>query len=226
MKQHALSHRPLPLSLRRSTLVLGAALAATLLASCTRSSHHHGGGHGSSPQPDVFVEIEPNDSPNFPDFVAVLDRYSWLEVEGDVQAVGFDIVDHIEFEAAEPMELDFTLTAFGAFGDVDVTIYDPIDNVVLGTYATSGSTEFGTIVVHEAGRPFQFVIEAFDTDSPWVLEIEGFPHSCNCFPRLAGGAADEAQLAPAAEEKPAPIVLKRIPGEVRSRDEQMPNDAI
>lgn len=182
-----------PRSFRQSVLVLGAVLAVACVSGCGSSTHVH----VPPPPPSgplVFNELEPNDFPDFPDFVAVLDRTSYLAVLGSVEAVGFDIVDHIEFQAAEPMELEFYLEPLTAFGDVDVSIYDPISGVVLNTYAFAGG-ESGTLVIHEAGRPFQFVISAFGAASDWDLEIEGYPY----FGRRAGGDGDGAQ-APAAIE--------------------------
>ncbi len=131
-------------------------------------------GHGS-PTPDSFVELEPNDTPSLADFVAITDSATFLTVEGHVQAIGIDVVDHLEFEACEPMELRFYLEAHAPFGDVDVSIYDPIDQIILGTYASGGPSEVGTILIHEPGRPFQFVIDAFIEDTSWCLQLEGFP---------------------------------------------------
>ncbi len=160
-----------PKSLRQTTLVLGAIALIALASGCRRVSHIP----DTPPGPVLFLEIEPNDSPDFPDFVAVLNSSSFLAVRGSVEAVGFDIVDHIEFEANQPIEVDFYLEALSPFGDVDVSIYDPIDNVIVGTYAFSGPSEFGTIVIHEPGRPFQFVIEAFDSNTVWDLELTTYP---------------------------------------------------
>ncbi len=183
--------RSTPRSLRRSALIVGAVLAVACASSC-----------GSSvavqvppPPPTgpvVYVELEPNDFPDFPDFVSVLDRRSHLAVLGSVEAFGLDVVDHIEFQAAEPMELDFYLEPLTAFGDVDVSIYDPIAGVVLNTYAFAGG-ESGTLVIHEAGRPFQFIVYAFGAASDWDLELIGFPY----FGRRSGAdvESDDAHAA-------------------------------
>ncbi|MEE2941096.1 MAG: hypothetical protein VX460_11965 [Planctomycetota bacterium] len=183
--------RSIPRSFRQSVLVLGAVLAVACVSSCGSATHVH-----VPPAPPtgpvIYAEIEPNDFPDFPDFVSVLDRQSHLAVQGSVGAFGFDVVDHIEFQAAEPMELDFYLEPLTAFGDVDVSIYDPISGLVLNTYAFTGG-ESGTIVIHEAGRPFQFVITAFGFASDWDLELLGYPY----FGRRAG-AESESEDAPAA----------------------------
>lgn len=168
----------LPNTLRRTTLFLGAALAIAYLAGCGHTTYV-GSGPGA-PRPDTYVELEPNDTPFLADFVTVVDPSTFLVVDGHVEAIGIDVVDHIEFEADQPVEIEFFLEAFGPFGDVDVSIYDPIADVVLATYASAGSFESGTIVVHEPGRPFQFVIEAFDEDSAWSLELVGYEHVCGC----------------------------------------------
>ena len=127
----------------------------------------------------LYYELEPNDFPEAPDFVAVLDGLRHVAVRGSVEAVGYDIVDHIEFEAAEPIEIDFYLTGLNVSSDVDVTIYDPIADLILGVYAGIGD-ESGTIIVHDPGRPFQFVIEAFGIDADWDLELIAYPHGCYC----------------------------------------------
>ena len=42
--------------------------------------------------------------------------------------------------------------------------------------ATSGGpSEVGSLLILEPGRPFQFVIDAFVEDTPWCLELEGWP---------------------------------------------------
>ena len=180
--------RSAPLSLRRSVLVLSAALAFSIVAGCGDTVHV---GSPAPSGPEYFVELEPNDFPETPDFIGVLDDLSYVVVQGNVQAVGVDIVDHIEFEAHTPLEIDFYLDGLGPIGDVDVTIYDPIADVILGTYAVAGD-ESGTIVVHEAYRPFQFIIEAFNVETDWDLEVVAFPYSCGgC--HLDGPAASQQQ---------------------------------
>lgn len=179
----------LPSALKRSAAVLTAVLAASWLTGCRPATHYHG---PPAPQPDYFTELEPNDTPDFPDFVGYLNESSFVVVEGHVEAVGFDIVDHIEFETDEVMEIDFTLEAFGAYGDVDVSIYDPIANQIVGTYATDGRYEVGTLIIHEPGRPFQFIIEAFDSNTAWSLELIGYPHACAC--RTSAGLGADGDL--------------------------------
>ncbi|MDG1984662.1 MAG: hypothetical protein P8M11_08845 [Planctomycetota bacterium] len=166
-------------------------LAALLLALAPACDNVHIG--STAPGPDAFVELEPNDTPSMADFIAVTDALTCLTVEGHVQAIGFDVVDHLEFEACEPMELRFYLEAHAPFGDVDVSIYDPIDHVILGTYASGGPTEVGTLLIHEAGRPFQFVIDAFVEDTTWCLQIEGFPAAFGLTAPEEGGDRSQIQ---------------------------------
>jgi hypothetical protein len=186
-----------PRSLCRSVLVLGAALAIVFASGCSDVTHVS---HHPPAQPELYFELEPNDFPETPDFVAVLDSRSFLVVQGSVEAVGFDIVDHIEFAASEPIEIEFYLDGLGPLADVDVTIYDPIANQILGVYA-SGGDESGTIVVHEAGRPFQFVIEAFGGPADWDLELVAYPHGCHCVQSLNGGQEGDGETsAPPVDE--------------------------
>jgi len=204
----------LPKSLRRTSLCLGATLAALYLNGC---GHVHYTPGPSGPQPDTYVELEPNDSPAFADFVSIVDPSTFLLVDGHVEAVGLDIVDHIEFEASEPVEIEFFLEAFGPYGDVDVSIYDPIDQVILATYASDGPYESGTIVVHDPGRPFQFVIEAFMEDSPWTLELVGFSHICSC-----DGPASTEGGASGANAESLTLAASADAGEGEARAERQP----
>ncbi|MGB0332989.1 MAG: hypothetical protein ACPGPE_14360 [Planctomycetota bacterium] len=181
-------------------------LAATLAPACDQV---HDGPY--VPGPDAFVELEPNDAPNMADFVAITDSATFLTVEGHVQAIGFDVVDHIEFEACEPMELRFYLEAHAPFGDVDVSIYDPIDQVILGTYASGGPFEVGTLLIHEPGRPFQFVIDAFVEDTPWCLQLEGFPALLGLQGRGGPSDVEEQQLRRSVEAAPRPPIETDAP---------------
>jgi hypothetical protein len=109
-----------------------------------------------------------------PDRIGVVDAYTLLYVDGHVEVVpGVDIVDHIEFLAATPAAFDFRIDALSAYGDVDVTVYDPVADVVVGVFAVSGSVEYGRVVVHQANRPFQLIIEAYQYDTFWSLELVG-----------------------------------------------------
>jgi len=163
------------------------------------------------PSPDSFVELEPNDTPSMADFVAITDSTTFITVEGHVQAIGFDVVDHLEFEACEPMELRFYLEAHAPFGDVDVSIYDPIDQVILGTYASGGPSEVGTLLIHEPGRPFQFVIDAFVEDTPWCLQLEGFPAPLGLQAPDGPGGFEEPRLREPAEAAPLPPIETDAP---------------
>lgn len=180
----------LPISLRRSVLVLGAVLVLTQATGCTRTVHHPGPGPSA---PAVYVEIEPNNDPYSPDFIGILDDWSHIVVQGHVEAIGIDTLDHLEFETSMPLELDFSLLALRPGGDADLTIYDPISNTVLGTYAIGGDVESGTIIVHEPYRPFQLIIEAYGLDTDWDLELIAYPYGSSY--RTAGdgsGATLEA----------------------------------
>ncbi len=166
-KSQSRPNRPHPLG-----LLAFAALAAT----ATGCHDGHGDdecGSCGPPPPAVYQEFEPNDSPFFPDRIAVVDAYTLLYVDGYVEAFGFDIVDHLEFHSATPATYDFRIDALSAHGDVDVTIYDPVADVVVGVYAFSGPVEAGRITVHEPDRPFQIIIEAYVLDTAWSLELIG-----------------------------------------------------
>jgi prepilin-type processing-associated H-X9-DG protein len=165
-----------------------AALAATA-TSCYDDDWDEECGSCGPPPPEVYQEIEPNDSPLFPDRIAVVDAYTFLYVDGHVEAVGFDIVDHLEFHSATPATYDFRIDALSAHGDVDVTIYDPVADVIVGVYAFSGPVEAGRITVHQPDRPFQIIIEAYLVDTAWSLELVGGYYSG--LARSAAGAGDE-----------------------------------
>jgi hypothetical protein len=149
------------------------ALAATA-AGCHEDDWDDDCDHCGPPPPPSYVEIEPNDSPLTPDRISVVDAYTLLYVDGHVEVVpGVDIVDHIEFLSATPAAYDFRIDALSAYGDIDVTVYDPVADVVVGVFAVSGSVEFGRVVVHQANRPFQLIIEAYQYDTFWSLELVG-----------------------------------------------------
>lgn len=173
------------------------ALLALPLASC-----HDGDGdcsHCEPPPPPpapVYEEIEPNDSPYFPDRLGVVDRYTLLYVDGHVEAIGLDVVDHLEFHSATPATYDFRVDAWSAYGDVDVTVYDPLADVVVGVFAVSGPYELGRVVVHQPDRPFQLILEAYLHDTYWTVELAGGPYSgFGALTAGAGGAqgADESE---------------------------------
>jgi len=160
--------------MRRPTL---AALFASALAAA-------GCGHGHTSHvppppagPPVYDELEPNDSPLHPDFIGFVDRFTLLYVYGHVQAFGFDLYDHIEFESVAPATYDFRVRALSAFGDVDVFVYDPLAGVIVGEYTASGPSEYGRVVVHQHGRPFQLIVSAYGYDTRWELELVGRPYT-------------------------------------------------
>lgn len=181
-----LPSRPLTRPDRLRTLAL-AALAATA-AGCYDDDGDDECGHCGPPPPPVYQEIEPNDSPFFPDQIGVVDPYTFLYVDGYVEAVGFDIVDHLEFFSAVPATYDFRIDALSPGGDVDVTVYDPVADVIVGVYAFSGPVEAGRITVHQANRPFQIIIEAYLVDTAWSLELVGGYYSG--ITNLSAGSGD------------------------------------
>lgn len=168
--------------------VLGAVLAATLVG-CGAHSHGHND-PGPPPGPPVYREIEPNDSVAFPDRIGLVDRYSFLYVEGHVEAYGWDIRDHIEFLSTGVAAYDFRIDALSYYGDVDVTIYDPIAGVVVAEYFFSGPYEVGRVLVHEPNRPFQIIVEAYGVDTEWSLELIGVPYPGHWRAPGEGDAAD------------------------------------
>jgi len=193
MRLHSL---PLPHLAPVSKAALAVALA-TLGAGCGGGHSHHS--HVPAPQgPPVYYELEPNDSPEFPDRIGPVDRLTHLFVDGFVQAIGFDIVDHIEFHSVYPAVYQFRVDALSPYGDVDVTVYDPVAGVVVGEYFFSGSYEVGEIVVHQADRPFQLIIEAYGYDTDWSLELVGYPYSG--FNLTGGGSTVTATSSGLADE--------------------------
>jgi hypothetical protein len=191
-----------------------AALAATT-AGCHDDDWDDDCDQCGPPPPAVYVELEPNDSPFTPDRIAVVDAYTLLYVDGHVEAVpGLDIVDHIEFLAATPAAFDFRIDAFSAYGDVDVTVYDPVADVVVGVFAVSGSVEVGRVIVHQSNRPFQLIIEAYQYDTEWSLELVGDFYSGYASTAGTGGArlsrqdtASEDELVDTGEDD---AVLERV----------------
>ncbi len=179
--------------MRRLSLV---ALLATALAAA-------GCGHGHTSHvppppsgPPVFVELEPNDSPLQPDFIGLVDRFTLLYVRGFVEAFGFDLYDHIEFESVAPATYDFRVDARSAFGDVDVFVYDPLAGVIVGEYTSSGPSEFGRVVVHQHGRPFQLIVSAYGFDTSWEIELIGRPYTGYLAATGGGGEGEDSGVSP------------------------------
>ena len=191
------------------------ALSLAVLPACgSRTSHV------SVPVPSgppVYVEREPNDSPAFPDYIGPVNNHTLLYVEGHVEAIGFDVVDHIEFLSVEPAAYDFHLQALSPFGDVDVTIYDPIDNLVVAEYFFTGPVEFGRVVVHQPNRPFQFIIEAYGVDTEWELELVGAPYTGFRVPAAQGDPLDLDAADGSGEESVSLPAIEAL-GALRPRD--------
>jgi hypothetical protein len=204
---------PIPVLRPRAFVLAAFALAAT---GCDDGGHEHCDECGGPPPPPLYYELEPNDSPFTPDRIGVVDAFTLLYVDGHVQAVGHDIVDHLEFLSATPATYDFRLDALSPFGDVDVLVYDPIADVVVGVFETSGSVELGRVIVHQPDRPFQLIIEAYLLDTAWSLELVGGFYSG--LARAAGGPLgyDVSPLDDAEGlERLSPIEVVLIGGDAR-----------
>lgn len=154
------------------------ALSAGLLAAACGSSSH------SSPPPvvqgpDYFYEIEPNDTPAFPDFIQYVDRFTDTIIEGRLDGGPFglyDTYDHFEFVTNSEAEFVFELYTEAPFADFAVGIFDPFLGEMVLWWDNPGSTEFGSFVVHQPGTVFQIVVHAPDFGANYSLDLFGFPY--------------------------------------------------
>lgn len=146
---------------------------ASLFAGCTGGSDH---AHHQGYTPPVFVELEPNDSPWHPDFLGGVNVLSHFLVEGYVEAIGFDTVDHFEIVADEPVAIEFTLTGEYLTSDLDLCLFDPDLGVIVASWEDPWSVERGHFTIDYPGKRVVLVVEAWLEDAPYTLEICGGPN--------------------------------------------------
>lgn len=181
--------------------LLSSVLLGLLLSGCEGSGQ--GGSVGPPPPgPEYFYEFEPNDTPAYPDFIAYVNPYSDLLVEGHLEGgpSGFyDIYDHFEFVATTPTEFVFDLYTQQAFADLAIGVYDPYFGEIVLWWDTPFSGESGSFVVHEPGKVFQLVIFAPNLGTDYGLELSGFPYPYG----PESGGESPAGLEPEEAQKPA-----------------------
>ncbi len=156
------------------TLALSAGLLAT---GCGSSSN--GGPPPVVQGPDYFYEIEPNDSPAFPDFIQYVDRFTDSIIEGQLEggpSAFYDTYDHFEFVANSEAEFVFELYTEAPFADFAVGVFDPFLGEMVLWWDNPGATEFGSFVVHEPGTVFQIVVHAPDFGANYSMDLFGFPY--------------------------------------------------
>ncbi|MGK0218351.1 MAG: hypothetical protein ACI9HE_001839 [Planctomycetota bacterium] len=205
-------------SAQRSRL-LASAVLGLLLSACEGSGHGNGGGSVSPPGPEYFYELEPNDTPQFPDFIANLDPYSELLVEGHLEggpSSFYDIYDHFEFVATTPTEFFFELHTDAPFADLAIGVYDPYFGEIVLWWDTPYSGESGSFVVHEPGKVFQLVIFAPSLGTDYGLELSGFPYPFG----LESDSDSPADGAPSTQEQLAqePAITAGTQGPAPSRE--------
>lgn len=192
--------RPTNSSRRPGSNLLGSVLLGLLLSSCEGSGH--GGVTPPPPGPEYFYELEPNDTPAHPDFIAYVDPYSDLLVEGHLEggpSAFYDIYDHFEFVATTPTEFVFNLYTEQPFADLAIGVYDPYFGEIVLWWDTPFSGESGSFVVHEPGKVFQLVIFAPNLGTDYGLELSGFPYHYGLESGDGPPAAQELEAA----QKPA-----------------------
>ena len=142
-------------------------------AGCTGGYVH---GHGGHEGPPVFGEIEPNDSPFEPDFLGGVDVFSHFIVEGHVEALGFDRVDHFELVADEPVGIEFYLYGDHPAADLDLCLWDPDSGMVVACYDGPWNPEEGFFSIDWPGKRVVLIVEAWAVDSSYSLEIRATPN--------------------------------------------------
>ena len=172
---------------RRATLRLALLLAAGGTSACAPAPGHHG-----PPPPPVFEEREPNDSPFAADFLGGIDPTSHFFVEGHVECAGYDVYDHFELVADEALTVRFWLESWVPGADVDLCLVDPDTGEIVACYDSPWDTESGSFTVDWPGKRFVLLVEAWDHDTGYTLEISGDPHPG--YGPLGGAEEDPAAL--------------------------------
>ena len=172
--------------------------ALGLAASCAGG----GGGviiGGPPPGPPHYGEIEPNDSPWSADFLGGVHGATHFIVEGHVEGwPGFDLYDHFELSADEPVGIEFILYGDDPFADLDLYLFDPDSGQIVGGYDGPWNPEEGFFTIDWAGKSVVLVVESATVDTTYSLEIRGVPWHFG--PGSEGEPGAEAQRRPAAED--------------------------
>lgn len=158
---------------RRPTLLAGLAL----VASCTHGGSGHPPPPPGSPGPTILLEIEPNDSPYAPDFVGPVHTLTHFVMQGYVEAPGgFDVYDHFEIVANEPVWIDFELRGLHPVADLDLHLWDPDGEEIVASYDSPWDPEFGSFTLDWAGKAVVLLVVAHLVDTDYDLEIRAAPH--------------------------------------------------
>ena len=175
------------------------------------TGHDHGGGGYSGPP--VYGELEPNDSPWEPDYLGGMNLFSHMIVEGHVEAVGWDLVDHFEIQADEPIGIEFCLHADHPYADIDLCLFDPDSGLIVGCWDSPWSPEEGLFSLDWPGKRVVLVVEAWGVDTSYSLELKAVP---NPYTSEGGPPAASADLTSGSgisfpDGKPDPNPAKRGP---------------
>ena len=132
--------------------------------------------HEAPWSPPAFSEREPNDSPWEPDFLGGVNILSHFIVDGYVEAVGYDTVDHFEIIADEPVGIEFSLYGYDEYADLDLHLFDPDTGWIVASYDGPWNPEEGFFTIDYPGKRVVLVVEAWLTDSHYSLEIRATPN--------------------------------------------------
>ncbi|MCP3916626.1 MAG: hypothetical protein GY711_13805 [bacterium] len=164
---------------RPSRAALALCVGLALTAGCKKGggSHGHGNGNGNHNGPIVFFENEPNDSPGFADVIGTVTADSNFFIDGHVQSFpGFDTVDYFEFFVPEPVVIEFIVEGFAHNADLDLCVYDPDLDAIVACFESPLNPEVAEVVVHEYGKVFQILVDAYSVDSEYTIEVFGSPY--------------------------------------------------
>ena len=74
-----------------------------------------------------------------------------------------------------PCTVDFSLFGFVQGSDLDIAVYDPFYDEFVEFWETPYNPEEGAFVVLDAGQEFHLVINSFQYDTDYDLELWGSP---------------------------------------------------
>jgi hypothetical protein len=142
------------------------------LSSSACRGHHHDR-DDSNNGPPVHHEREPNGSAFNADWVGYFNTGSHLIVKGHIQEGGPDTYDGFAFVAREACTVTFSLYGLRSGADLDLAVYDPFIDEFVDFWETPYNPEQGAFVVLDEGQEFHLVVNSFQYDSDYELELWG-----------------------------------------------------
>jgi len=176
----------------RRALTVSSALLLGVLAACCDDCDDDCDDCDSN-DPVVFFEVERNDDPLTANYFGVLYPGDHFFIDGFIQDGGFDPLDGFAFTAGQPLHVDFQLFIDDLDDDLDVYLYDPQLDAIVGAWETEANPERGGVDVFTGNLDFHLAIASFRGSSNYSLEID-------VQPLYAASAVEERKARPAGQQ--------------------------